>query len=248
MWGECVDGGRGHQRKQRTDIDSRGLHQCRSECGVAEGVFQRTRDPVEDGTNQRIAVRVRPAGGETEQHIAGADPAAVDQVTAIDAAEREPGEVVVAGCIHARHFRRFAANQGTTGLFAAGRDTVDHVHGLLLIQHTGGEIVQKQQRFGAAHDDVVDAHSDKVDADGCVLAGFPGQRQFGADAVRTRDQHRLIEAAKVQLEQATEAPDTGQHFGAMCVRTAAGDAADESIAGVDIHACVFVSEHAEIIS
>ena len=42
------------------------------------------------------------------------------------------------------------------------------------VKLAGGEIIEEQQRFRALHDKVVDAHGDKIDADGVVLVGVDG--------------------------------------------------------------------------
>ena len=60
----------------------------------------------------------------------------------------------------------------------------------------GREIVEEEQRLGALHDDVVDAHRDEVDADRVVAAGLDRDLHLGADAVVGRDQDRVREARR----------------------------------------------------
>ena len=78
---------------------------------------------------------------------------------------------------------------------------------LVGIELAGGEIVEEEQRLGALHDEVVDAHGDEVDADRVVVAGLDGDLQLGADAVIGGDQHRIGEAGGLEVEQAAEAAD-----------------------------------------
>ena len=56
------------------------------------------------------------------------------------------------------------------------------------IELAGGEIVEEEQRLGALHDEVVDAHGDEIDADRVVDAGLDGDLELGADAVVGGDQ------------------------------------------------------------
>ena len=100
----------------------------------------------------------------------------------------------------------------------------------------GGEIVEEEQRLGALHHQIVDAHGDEVDADRAVNAGLDGDLELGADAVGGRDQDRIGEAGRLQVEQAAEAADLG--VGAAPPRGAHQrlDQIDHARAGVDVHA------------
>ena len=103
----------------------------------------------------------------------------------------------------------------------------------------GGEIVEEEQRLGALHQDVVDAHRHQVDADGVVAVELERQLQLGADAVGAGNQHRLLEFLG-NLDQRAEAADARQHFGAHGALGQRLDALDQGIAGVDIDAGIFV--------
>ena len=64
------------------------------------------------------------------------------------------------------------------------------------VEPAGREIVEEEQRLGALHDQVVDAHRHQVDADRVVQAGLDGELQLGADAVGGGDQDRVGEAGR----------------------------------------------------
>ena len=83
-------------------------------------------------------------------------------------ADGEAGEVVFAGRVHAGHLGGLAADQRAAGLFAARGDALDHVGGGVDVELAAGEVVEEEQRLGALHQDVVDAHRHQVDADGVV--------------------------------------------------------------------------------
>ena len=77
------------------------------------------------------------------------------------------------------------------------------------IELAAGEIVEKEQRLGALHDEIVDRHGDEIDADRVVARGLDGDLDLGADAVGRGDQERIGEAGGLEVEQAAEAADLG---------------------------------------
>ena len=77
------------------------------------------------------------------------------------------------------------------------------------IELAAGEIVEKEQRLGALHHEIVDRHGDKIDADRVVAAGLDGDFDFGADAVIGGDQDRIDKARGLEIEQAAKAADLG---------------------------------------
>ena len=61
-----------------------------------------------------------------------------------------------------------AADQRAARLLAAGRDALDDVGGDRDVEPLADVVVEEEQRLGALHQDVVDAHRDEVDADRVV--------------------------------------------------------------------------------
>ena len=59
------------------------------------------------------------------------------------------------------------------------------------IQGTGGIVVQKKHRLGAAGHDVIHAHRHQINADGVVSAQLKRQLELGADAICARYQIRV---------------------------------------------------------
>src|SRR5690606_32484580 len=114
------------------------------------------------------AVGVEPARGEADEQVAGTDGAAVDDAVLLHDAHRETRQVVVAGGIHSGHLRRLAADQRGPRLAAALGNSPDHRFAVYRIEPGSGEVVEKEQRFGAANHDIVHAHGDEIDADGVV--------------------------------------------------------------------------------
>ena len=79
------------------------------------------------------------------------------------------------------------------------------------VELAGREVVEEEQRLGALHDDVVDAHRDEVDADRVVDAGLERDLELGADAVGAGDQDRVLEARRLEVEQPAEAAQAAHH-------------------------------------
>ena len=107
---------------------------------------------------------------------------------ALDRADREAREVIVAAMIHAGHLGGLAADEGAARLPAAFGDAGDHIARLFDLELAGGEIVEEEQRLGPLHDEVVDRHGDEIDADRRMQARIDGDLQLGADPVIGGDQ------------------------------------------------------------
>ena len=91
----------------------------------------------------------------------------------LDRADREAGEVVVAVPVVLRHLGGLAPDQRAAGLPAALDDALDQRLRGRRLELARGEIVEEEQRLGAVHQEIVDAHGDQVDA------GAPGGGRSG---------------------------------------------------------------------
>ena len=185
-------------------------------------------------------------GRQAENRIAGAD-GRRQQVAALGGPDREAGEVVVAFGVHARHLRRLAADQGAAGEAAALGDARDHALRRRHVQRAGGEIIQEEQRCGALHHEVVDAHRHQIDADMVMNAGVDGDLELGADAIGGGNQNRVREPRRLEIEQRAKAAETAHHPGARGRFRQRFDRLDKGVARLDIHAGIPVS-HAGHVS
>ena len=185
---------------------------------------------------------MHPGRGKPDHGIADRDIASRQQRAALGRADRKTGEVVVAVLVEARHFRGLAADQRAAGFAAALGDAGDDRGGGLRIELAAGEIVEKEQRFGALHDEVVDRHRHQIDADAVMQPGLDRDLDLGADAVGGRHQHRILEAGGLEVEQSAEAADFGVGAGAGGGADHRLDQIDQTIAGIDIDARIRVSE------
>ena len=105
------------------------------------------------------------------------------------------------GRIHARHFRRLAAHQRAARLPAAFGDPRNDFRRDARLQLSGREIVEEEERLRALRQHIVDAHGNEIDADRLVPAGREGEHQLGANTVRSRNEHGVLEARGLQVEQ-----------------------------------------------
>ena len=90
----------------------------------------------------------------------------------------------------------------------------DDALGDVALELAGREIVEEEQRLGALHDQIVDAHRDEIDADPVVAIAVDRELELGADAVVGRDQQRIVEARRLEIEEAAEAAQLGIGAGA----------------------------------
>ena len=138
--------------------------------------------------HQAEAVGVHAGAGEAENDVSGFDRVAGQRLRALDGADAEAGEVVIALGIHARHLRRLAADERTAGLPATVGNRSDDRLCDGRIELPGREIVEEEERLGALDDEIVGAHRDEVDADAGMIARIDGELELGADSVIGRDQ------------------------------------------------------------
>ena len=73
-----------------------------------------------------------------------------------------------------------------------------------------------------------------------VDAAHERDAQLGADAVGARDEHRIAQAARAEVEQAAERAELRQHAGRDGRVRQPLDAADDLVAGVDVDAGLLV--------
>ncbi|MNI24289.1 hypothetical protein D3C73_779030 [compost metagenome] len=176
-----------------------------------------------------------------EQGIAGSNLGTVDDFGFFHDADAETGQVVVFTFVHARHFSGFAANQRAARQFAASADAGHNLGSGVDVQFAGCIVVEEEQRLGAAHHQVVDAHGNQVDADAVVLVQVQCQAQLGADAVSAGNQHRLLVAGR-DFAEGAETAQAAHDFRARSALGDALDAFDQCFTGVDVYTGVLVAQ------
>jgi hypothetical protein len=121
-------------------------------------------------------------------------------------------------------------------------DAGDHGFSHREIETAAGEVVEEEQRLGALHDEIVDAHGDEIDADGVVPAGGDRQLELGADAVRRGDEKGIAIAGGLRIEDGPEAAERGRGAAARGGPRQRLDRLDQGVAGIDVDSGRLVGE------
>jgi hypothetical protein len=233
--GERMDLNLGEQRLKRGHVDAGGGEQGVRERRLAQRLLGVGTRVLEHTAYQRIAIGVRSARRQADQDVTRADGAAVDDARFLYDADTKTGQIVIGFGIHAGHFSRLAADERCAGLAAAFCNPGDNPPRRIHLELPGGVVVQKKQRLGTQHGDVIDAHGNQIDADRVVTPHLDRQLELGAYPVGARDQHRLAIAVDRQLEQPPKAAEAAEHTDTAGALNQRFDGLDELIAGIDVH-------------
>ena len=127
------------------------------------------------------------------------------QGPALGGADREAGDVKIAGSVKAGHLRRLSADQCAAGLRAPLGDALNDCRRDFLVKLAGCKIVQEKQRLSALNDNVVDAHGDQVDSDRVIDAAL--NRRFSTLCRRRRSRRPGSDRQsppRLKIEQSAE--------------------------------------------
>ena len=149
---------------------------------------------LEQVTDEAEAVAVHAGGVDADEDVALLDELRAPELVALGDADGEAGHVEVAARELPGVLGGLAAEQHALGPQAALVDAGDDVGDLLGHDLADDEVVEEEQRDGAAGGDVVDAHRDEVDADGVEPADAAGDLDLGAHAVGAGHEHGVLEA------------------------------------------------------
>jgi hypothetical protein len=115
------------------------------------------------------------------------------------------------------------------------------------VELAAGEVVEEEQRLGALHHEVIDRHRHEIDADPGMQPGLDRDLHLGPDAIGGGDQHRVLEARRLEVEQAAEAADLGIRAGTRGRAHHGLDQIDQTVSGIDIDARICISEPASAL-
>src|SRR4029453_1982106 len=96
---------------------------------------------LDEAADQRIAIGVRARRSEPEDHIARTHIGFGQYPLALDGADREAREIIVAAMIHAGHLGGFPAYEGAARLPAALGDAGDDIARFADLKFAGGEVI-----------------------------------------------------------------------------------------------------------
>ncbi len=164
------------------------------------------------------------------------------QGAAFGGTDCKAAEIVVAVLVQSGHLGGLAADQRTAGFTAALGDARHDRGRGLRIELAAGEVVQEEQRLSALHDEIVDRHRHQVDADAGMQPGLDSDLDLGADAIGGGHQDRILEARRLEVEQAAEAADLSIGAGARGGAHHRLDHVDQAVAGIDVDPGIGVGE------
>ena len=182
---------------------------------------------------ERIAVRVEAARREADHDVSGLHLRAVDDLLPPDDADGEPREVVLPRRVHPRQLRGLPAEERALRLLAGVGDPADDRLGDAQLELPGAEVVEEEERAGAAGDDVVHAHADEIEADRVVRAGGEGHLELRPHAVGAAHQDGLLHVGR-DAAQPGEAADVAHDLRDARHLRQRLDALDELVARVDV--------------
>ena len=159
-------------------------HVVEVEAGRREQVLSVVVLELEDPTDEREPVRMHACGRQADDRVADFDARAVDQPLALDDPDTRAGEVELVVLVDPGKLCRLPADERDAGVAADLRRALDELCDLLEVDPVRGDVVEEEERIGAARQDVVDAVRGEVGAAVAKRAARAREDQLGADGVR----------------------------------------------------------------
>src|SRR5690606_7081906 len=140
------------------------------------------------------------------------DPVPAEQLVLLHHAHTGGGQVVLVGGHGAGMLGGLTTDERAPGRLAAQRDAGADLGDLVRLDLPAGDVVEQEQRLGAAGDDVVDDHRHQVQPDRVMDVHGLGDEQLGPHAVGGGRQDRVAVLGGVQPEQSREAAEVAEHL------------------------------------
>src|SRR3954467_15976576 len=179
------------------------------------------------------------AACQAKDRVARSDQFAIYDFILLHGSNCESRKIVFTGWIHARHFGGLPSNESTACLLAPGGNTLDYLRCSCDIKFSAGEVIQKEQRFGTLHQNIVYAHRDQVDADRIVPVQLECEFELGANAIGAGNQYGVAVFLR-KFEKGANPADACQNALAMCAFGERLYIFDEFVPGIDIYASVTI--------
>ena len=119
---------------------------------------------LEDAPDEREAVRVDSGRREADDRVSRLDPRAVDETLSLHDPDARAREVELLVAVDPGQLGGLAADERDPGRAADLGRALDELRDLLELDPVRGDVVEEEQRVGAARDDVVDAVRREVGA------------------------------------------------------------------------------------
>jgi hypothetical protein len=130
----------------------------------------------------------------------------------------------------------FAAKQRAARLGAGHGYALHDCRDSFRIDLAARDVVGHEQRFGPAHDEIVDDHTDQVEADGVVAIQRLRNGDLGTNPVGGRCQHGMLQLRKrTGIEQSGEAADAADDLRTAGLSDPLLHQLDGPVPGLDVH-------------
>ena len=175
---------------------------------------------IEQKPNERVAVGVRTVARHAEQHVARSEIIrARPQRITVYGSNDCPGDIDRTFGVHARHLGGLATEQRATDLLARlghPGDDLGHDFG---DEFGRGDVIEKEQRTGALHEDVVDTVVDEITAYAIPAAVAGGEFDLRAYTIGGGDETDPSPRPAVE-NRPPKAPSSESTAGVLVERTA----------------------------
>ena len=149
------------------------------------------------------------AGRQCDDNVASFHGFVVQDFIFVNNAYCKTSQIVFVFGIETGHFCCFTADESSTGLYTAFCYAGNNGCYFFREVFAYGNIVQEEQRFCAAANDVVDTHSHTVDTYCVMFVHQKRQFQFCANTVSTAYQYGFCDACQIHFKQTAKTTDIG---------------------------------------
>ena len=160
---------------------------------------------------ERVTIGVQTGGRKSDERIAGFYIFSGEELFAFDGANDEAGKIVFTGRIEAGHLGGFTADERAARFAAGAAHAFDELLDNFGLEFPHRKIVEKEKRFSALDENVVDAMIDEIAADGGVDIHGHGDLEFCADAIGAGNKDRFLPFFGVEGEERAEATDAAEN-------------------------------------
>ena len=230
--------------QQRLHVDAGRRHQRVAQRLAVERGGQVGAGALDDLAHQRIAVRMRAARGQAEHHVAGLRRRVPSRIFDFSTA---PTAKPARSYSPAGYMPGISAVSPPISAQPASSQPwampLDHRGGRVHVELAAGEVVEEEQRLGALHQHVVDAHARPGRCRPCrACSSVERELELGADAVGAARPAPAPGSACGISNSAPKPPMPPSTSGRMRALRERLDALDQRVAGVDVDAGVLVRE------
>lgn len=228
-----------NNRKKGLDVDSsrgqeRLTHSDASGSPWRLVTVRQTRD-LQDLSNKRKAIGVNARRSHAKYDIASSKLVeAGKNLGSLNSTDAGTVAIVVITAVKTRHLSSLTANEGAARLDAALRDTGNKLSSGLAVELARSKIVEEEQGFSTLNNEIIDAHSNEIDADGIVNASGLSNDKLGANTIGGTDKEGILVTSSLEVKDTTKTTNLGISTGSLGSANTGLDLLNKSVAFIDI--------------